>query len=182
MSKLINTDFFLKVSTGKNLYALDITKFNAYILEERTGTITQITAPFSEIINPITSVSSTLSTNIEGSTNITIADGSLFKDGDVVQIDSSFYYIESIVGNTLTILKPSDLHVAGTTVTTVGNTGIYKVLLNLPNVGEYTAFVNNPSINMQNFSTGLVLDSTSTLALSEQINTLNDEIIRSSFI
>lgn len=182
MRKLTNTDFFIKVSTGKNLYNLDTTKFNGYILNENTGEITNLTDPFSEVLLNITSVSSTLSSNVEGLKTIPVDDGSVFSDGDVIKIDNTFYYISSISGNNINLLVPCDLHTSGATVETVGNTGIYKVKANLAIAGDYTAFINNAAIDMQNTTCPLSIVDASNADIEEQISILSDEIIRSSFI
>jgi len=41
---------------------------------------------------------------------------------------------------------------SGDTITQVGNTGIYRVAINIPTAGDYTIVVNNPDVNMQNIA------------------------------
>jgi len=182
MNKKINTDFFLKVSTGKNWYNIDTTKFKGYYVNEDTGVVSSITEPFSEIINAASGNTATLSQDVEGKKKLTFNDASGILDGDIIKIDTSYYYVEGIVGNIITIRSACDLHSSGSTATVVGNTGIYKVKLNIPTSGSYTAFINNASIGMQNYSCSLFLTDASNADIEEQISLLADEITRSSFI
>lgn len=182
MNKKLNTDFFLKVSTGQNLYNIDITGFKCYYLNESTGNITTVNEPFSEVISTITSETSTLSSNVEGLKILPVDNIGNIKDGDVIQIDSSYYYIESISNNNIYLNVPCDLHSSGATITTVGNTGIYKVKLNIPVVGDYTAFISNANINMQNHSCSISISDVVTDDIAASLTNLKDEITRSSFI
>ena len=182
MNKKINSDFFLKVSTGKNLYNLNASDFNCYLLNESTGDIITNSNVFSEVISEVATTSSTLSDAAEGILKLKLDDISGFLDGNVIQIDSAFYYIKEINGDYITLLNPCDFHDAGSIVTLVGNTGIYKVLTNIDTVGDYTAFISNAEINMQNHSCSLTVTDFDDSDISDQISILNDEIVRSSFI
>jgi len=182
MNKKINTDFFLKVSTGKNLYDLSYNNFKCYLLNESTGEIITNTNNFTEVISIVDDVTATLSNDVEGISKITLDDIGELIDGNVIQIDSSFYYIKEINGNEITLLAPCDLHTAGSLVTLVGNTGIYKVLTNVDTIGDYTAFISNAEINMQNHSCSLSIVDLENSDINEQLTILNDEIVRSSFI
>ncbi|RLA81877.1 MAG: hypothetical protein DRG78_08500 [Epsilonproteobacteria bacterium] len=182
MNKKINTDFFLKVSTGKNLYNLDSNNFKCYLLNESTGSIITNTNPFSEVVGDVDNITATLTSDVEGVLKINLDDINGLLDGNVIQIDSSFYYIKEVNGNEITLLSPCDLHAASSTVTLVGNTGIYKVLNNIDTVGDYTAFISNAEINMQNHSCSLSVIEFAESDLTDQLTNLNDEIVRSSFI
>lgn len=182
MRKQANVDFYIKISTGNNLYNLDTTKFKGYVLSEIDGTITPLTNTFSEIVNTVVSVNSALVNGIEGVKTFEVANGSIFNDGEVIQIDSYYYYIENIIGNTITTNVQVNLHIAGATVSTVGNTGIYKVKSNISTAGDYTAFIANAEINMQNTPCPITIVDASNADISEQISIIQDEITRSSFI
>ena len=182
MVKTVNTDFFLKVLTGKNLYNVDGAGFKCYYLNESTGDITQVTEPFSEIISNVSAETATLSSDVEGLKILPVDDIGNIKDGDVINIDNSYYYIESISGNNIYLNVPCDLHSSGATVTTVGNTGIYKVKLNIPDIGDYTAFVSNANINMQNHSCSISIRDVVNDDIATSLTNLNDEITRSSFV
>jgi len=178
MTKKINTDFFLKISTGKNLYNLDTTKFKGYVLDESTGDIIQFTNPFSEIINLSSGATANVTNDAIDKTDILLDDINGLVDGDVVEINSAMYYISKVVGNTITLLQPISVS-ANTLISQVGNTGIYKVKLNINKIGEYTAIINNAAINMQNHSLSFSIVE---LDVASQIEKLNNDIIKSSFI
>ena len=181
MEKRTNTDFFIKVSTGYNLYNIDTAAFKASLLNESTGTITAITNQFSEVINTVAAVSTTVATSIVDSKTFDLSDSTGISDGDVLKINNTFYYIKELIGTTVTVLDAITAD-AGDVVDLVGNTGIYKVKANIATAGEYTAFINNPVINMQNHSLSLSLVDASSADISTQLDLIKDEIIRSSFI
>ena len=154
--KKANTDFYLKIISNGNLYNAPVDKFKCIIVKESDGTATSITSGFEEIILDVDGNTSTLSGDIpSGSKFVPVDDGSQFQDGDVIKIDSSYYYIESISGNVLTTREKSQGHASDATVLQVGNTGVYRFLVNLPETGFYTAIVSNREINMQNTTTAI---------------------------
>jgi len=151
VTKKVSTDFYLKVGSTSNLFNADVTKFNGLLIDETNGTSTTISNPFSEVMKTVDGNTSTLTGDIPaGSKFIPVADGTQFTDGDVLTIGTDYYYIETITGNVLTTKEGSEGHLSGATVTQVGNTGIYKVLMNISTVGLYTAMISNRAVNMQN--------------------------------
>ncbi len=150
VTKKANTDFYLKIGSTSNMYNIPTAQFKGMVINEADGTSSIISNTFSEIMLTVDGNTSTLSGDIpQGSKFVPVSDGTQFQDGDVINIDSAYYYVESIVGNVLTTKEESAGHTSGNTVTQVGNTGIYKVLMNLP-TGLYTAMISNKAINMQN--------------------------------
>jgi len=63
------------------------------------------------------------------------------------------YYVESINGTDLNLKsKLVEDVLTGDAITQVGNTGIYRVVINIPTAGDYTIVVDNPEVNMQNIA------------------------------
>jgi len=150
VTKKANTDFYLKIGSTSNIYNIPVQQFRGLVINEADGTSATITNTFSEIMITVDGNTSTLSGDIPAGSNfVPVADGTQFQDGDVITIGTSYYYIESITGNVLKTKEDSAGHTSGDTVTQVGNTGIYKVLMNLTK-GLYTAMISNKAINMQN--------------------------------
>ena len=150
VTKKANTDFYLKIGSTSNMYNIPVLQFKGLIIDETDGSSTTISNPFSEVMMVVDGNTSTLSGDVPAKSKlIPVADGTQFQDGDVITVGTNYYYIASISGNVLTTKEESVGHTSGDTVTQVGNTGIYKVLMNLP-VGLYTALISNRDINMQN--------------------------------
>jgi hypothetical protein len=150
VTKKAGTDFYLKIGSTSNMYNIPVDQFKGLIINEIDGSSSMITNSFSEILKTVDGNTSTVSGTVpEKSKLIPVDDGTQFQDGDVITIGTNYYYIESISGNVLTIKEESAGHLESDVVTQVGNTGIYKVLMNLP-VGLYTVMIENRAINMQN--------------------------------
>ena len=150
VTKKANTDFYLKIGSTSNMYNIPVDQFKGLLINEADGSSASITNNFSEIMMTVEGNTSDLSGDVPAKSKlIPVNDGTQFQDGDVITIGTSYYYIESISGNVLTTREPSSGHASGDTATQVGNTGVYKVLMNLSK-GLYTALISNKAINMQN--------------------------------
>ena len=181
MEKKINTDFFIKVSSEYNLYNIDVTNFKMYILNESTGDIINNINTFSEVIITVDDINTTIVNSIVNSKTFELTDSTGIIDGDVLKINNKFYYIKGLVGTTVTVQDAITAN-ADDVVELVGNTGIYKVKANIADPGEYTAFINNASINMQNYSLSISIVDALSSDIYVQLDSIKDEIIRSSFI
>jgi len=179
--KQSGNDFYLKIGTSF-LYNLDATKFNCIYISESDGSAVNVTEDFSEIISPVDGNTTTCDEIEEGSFTITVADGSVFGDGDVVKIDSNYYYIRLINGNSLTFSRQTSAHLADTEVEQVGNTGVYKVLMNIPDAGKYTAFISNATVDMINTPHALDVQDAIVDDIAEKLDSLTVKINESSFI
>lgn len=80
----------------------------------------------------------------------TLVDGMVFNDGN-----GNLYYIEEIDDDGATIKTRVPLVAdiaANATLTEVGNTGIYKIPLNISVPGKYNVVISNPSVNLRNLA------------------------------
>ena len=152
--KKTSTDFYAKVDTNRDLFG-EASGFQASYVNDATGTVTDVSASFSEVVRTVAGGSDTASANaLAGTRTISLSDASLFSDGDTIEDDNgNMYYVESIVGTDLNLKSKLVQDVtSGDTITQVGNTGIYRVVLNIPAPGDYTIVVSNPDVNMQNIA------------------------------
>jgi len=130
-----------------------VTGFKASYIDKSNGTVTAVPDAFSEIIKTVDGNSSTANgIAVAGSNTITVADGSQFADGDVVEdANGNKYYLLTVTGNALETKTKLAADIAdGDAVTQVGNTGLYSVSFSIPTAGEYNILMANPSVNMQN--------------------------------
>lgn len=148
------TDFYAKVDTNRDLFG-QASGFEASYVNDATGTVTDVAASFSEVIKSVAGASDTASADaLAGAKIISLADATGFVDGDTISdAAGNFYYVESISGTDLTLKRKLVADItSGDAITQVGNTGIYRVLLNIASAGDYTVIVANPVLNMQNIA------------------------------
>lgn len=173
--KKVGHTFYVKVDTDYDQFAVEGT-FKAFYINESSSTAVNIAGPFVEIIKTITTPNTgeTSSISNAGTKSISVKDGSTLKIGDVIFDGTNYHYImnvDSTPGSGKIIVKRSLLVniPADTTLTEVGNTGLYKCPLSIPTVGEYTIIVNNPNINMQNTTSAVEI-------VSLDLNDINDRL------
>lgn len=152
--KKTGTDFYAKVDTNRDLFG-KASGFKASYVNDATGTVTDVTASFSEIIRSVAGASDTAAADaLAGSKTVSLNDITGFADGDTIQdANGNMYYVESINGTDLNLKSKlvADIN-SGDAITQVGNTGIYRVVINIPTAGDYTIVVDNPEVNMQNIA------------------------------
>ena len=152
--KKASTDFYAKVDTNKDLFGAEA-GFVASYVNDATGTVVAIAETFSEVIKSVAGASDTCNGGaLAGGYVIPVADATGFEDGDAVSdANGNIYYVESITGNDLAIKSKLVADILDLdTITQVGNTGIYRVLVNIATAGDYTMIVSNPEVNMQNIA------------------------------
>jgi len=152
--KKAGTDFYAKVDTNRDLFGAE-SGFKASYVNDATGTVTDITSSFTEIIRSVSGASDTASADaLTGSKTISLNDVTGFQDGDTISdANGNMYYVESITGTDLNLKRRLVEDIAsGDAITQVGNTGIYRVVVNIPTAGDYTVIVDNPEVNMQNIA------------------------------
>ncbi len=148
------TDFYAKVDTNRDLFGA-ASGFKASYVNDATGTVTDVAASFSEVIRSVAGASDTASADaLAGTRVVSLNDVTGFADGDTIQdANGNMYYVESINGTDLTLkTKLSQDITSGDAITQIGNTGIYRVVVNIPAPGDYTIVVSNPDVNMQNIA------------------------------
>jgi hypothetical protein len=129
------------------------TGFQGSYINKANGVVTSIPGDFTEIMLTVSGNTSTVNgIAVAGLNSITVVDGSQFSDGDVIQDENSNkYYLLNVDGNVLETKQKLAADVAdGSTITQVGNTGLYANSFSISLAGEYNILVANPSINMQN--------------------------------
>ena len=148
-------DFQLTLNSKQKHFG--ITDFKVEILNLADGSVEVKNVNVVEIIKNISDpkTATVVSDALKGTKTIsvknsTLEDGMVFSDGN-----GNMYYIEEITDNGATIKTRAPLAediAANATLTQVGNTGIYKVPLNISVPGKYNVVVSNPSVNLRNLA------------------------------
>jgi len=152
--KKAGTDFYAKVDTNKDLFGA-AAGFESSYVNDATGTVVAGVNAFSEVTKTVAGTATTSNGGaLAGAFIIPVTAATGFADGDVVSdANGNMYYVESIVGNDLQVKSKLVADIADLdAITQVGNTGIYRVLVNIPTAGDYTMIVANPTVNMQNIA------------------------------
>ena len=152
--KKAGTDFYAKVDTNRDLFG-EASGFDASYVNDATGTVSDVTAAFAEIVRSVAGAADTASSDaLAGAKVVSLADVTGFLDGDTISdANGNMYYVESISGSDLNLKSKLVADItSGDAITQVGNTGIYRVLVNIATAGDYTLIVSNPDVNMQNIA------------------------------
>lgn len=152
--KKTSTDFYAKVDTNRDLFG-EASGFEASYVNDATGTVTDVATAFDEVVRSVAGAADTASAGaLAGAKTISLVDATGFIDGDTIQdANGNLYYVESITGTDLNLKSKLVADVTlGDAITQVGNTGIYRVALNIATAGDYTIVVANPDVNMQNIA------------------------------
>jgi hypothetical protein len=114
--------------------------FKVDIFDQETGTYLVQNISMTEVQEPITPVSTNTAGNQNtGDTDIALVSTAGLFVSDRVKILNYTYKITSIIGNNITIEKPlRETVTANSTVTKQGNLGIYKIDLNISELGTFT--------------------------------------------
>jgi hypothetical protein len=93
-----------------------------------------------ELQEPITSFSDvTIGNQVQGDVNIALSSVTGLFVSDRIKIGNYIYKVISIIGNNITIEKALKENIsAGGNVSKQGNLGIYKISLNIGDIGTYT--------------------------------------------
>ena len=152
--KKTGVDFYAKVDTNRDLFG-EAAGFEASYVNDATGTVTGVATSFAEVVKSVAGAADTAaSPALTGAKTISLSDATGFVDGDTIEdANGNLYYVESINGTDLNLKSKLVEDVASSdAITQVGNTGIYRVLLNIATAGDYTVIVANPDVNMQNIA------------------------------
>jgi uncharacterized membrane protein YvbJ len=152
--KKAGTDFYAKVDTNRDLFG-EASGFEASYVNDATGTVTDVAGTFSEVIRSVAGASDTASADaLAGAKVVSLNDATGFEDGDTIKdANGNMYYVESINGTDLNLKSKLVADItSGDAITQVGNTGIYRVAINISTAGDYTIVVDNPDVNMQNIA------------------------------
>ena len=153
-TKTAGADFYAKVDTNRDLFG-EAAGFVASYVNDATGTVTDIGNSFAEVIKTVAGTATTASADaVAGASVVSVADATGFSDGDAFEdAAGNIYYITEINGTDFSIKGKLVANITtGDAITQVGNTGVYRVLVNIATPGDYTIIVSNPSVNMQNIA------------------------------
>jgi hypothetical protein len=152
--KKTGVDFYAKVDTNRDLFG-EASGFEASYLNDATGTVLDVANAFSEVVRSVAGAADTASADaLAGARTVALNDVTGFEDGDTIQdANGNMYYVESISGTDLNLKSKLVADItSGDAITQVGNTGIYRVAVNIATPGDYTLVVSNPDVNMQNIA------------------------------
>lgn len=150
-----NQDFQLTINSKQKHFG--VKNFDVKVVDLASGQVTKQNVDVEEVIEQIENPASakTAQDALAGQrtikvTDSTLADGMVFKDPN-----GNMYYIESVDTDngiiTTKVPLKEDIP-ANSTLTQVGNTGIYKVPLNIANPGKYNVVISNPEVNLRNLA------------------------------
>lgn len=149
--KKAGEQFFVEVSSHQRVFGAS--GFKTVVTNLATGESTVLGIDGTEEIEQIDSpaTATTAAAASAGEKTITLSDGGSLTDGMVFDDGAgNKYYIEELNGNVIKLKTPLVADVdAGTTLTQVGNTGIYSFPITINTAGIYGIRISNPSINMR---------------------------------
>jgi len=147
-------DFEITVNSKQKYFG--ITGFVVEVLNLSNGTVEKRNVEVKEVVKNIDEpATATLTeTALKGTKTIKISDDSNIVDGMVFKDENGhMYYVVDIKDNEIEVRKELDEDIAyNSTLTQVGNTGIYNVPLNITTKGKYNVIVSNPDYNLRNLA------------------------------
>ena len=153
MSNTFKTGATFTPTVDSNRDVYGASGFKVSYVDKSTGAVTSIPDDLTEVTKTVDGNTSDLNGMVKtGARTIEVLDGTQFNDGDTLKdVDGGYHYILSITGNTIELKSPIKADIAdGSTMTQVGNTGIYFVHMTIATAGSYNVIISNPSLNMQN--------------------------------
>lgn len=134
--------FIQNISSPAEIVTNDVygASFKVDILDQSDGTYLAQNISMQELIEPITTVSTTVVNNqVIGDAIIELTSVVNIAVTDRIKIGNYTYKIVSLIGNNITLNKGLYENISGgSTVTKQGNLGIYKVDLEIADLGIYT--------------------------------------------
>jgi len=147
--KKVNELFYVKIDSNRDVY--NASGFEVRYVNDETNAEVIIQEAVEEIIlshDGHTATSSGVS--LVNSKVITTA-ASDIASGDVILVLSNYYYIKEVIGNELHLYTPIITEIPdASSITQVGNSGIYRVPITIPSIGYYTVIILNNSLNVMN--------------------------------
>jgi len=147
-------DFELTINSKQKYFGVE--NFNVKTINLADGSVSQTNVSVTEVIEAVDSpATATVAEEApKGTKTIKVSDDSTLTDGMVFKDENgNMYYIESVDSGTIKVRKELVADIAyNSTLTQVGNTGIYKIPVNIPNPGKYNVVISNPSIDLRNLA------------------------------
>ena len=151
MIKKKGVPFFIELNSHQKYFGA--TGFVTKIANLTTGAVSTLPNDASEIIEPIETPATAVVDQAaeKDARQITIQSGHTFKDGMVFKDEhNNMYYISKVDGNMLRLKFPLKEGISyGSTLTQVGNTGVYKIEVLINEVGNFGVYISNPSIGLR---------------------------------
>jgi hypothetical protein len=158
-----------------------VTNFIVKTINLNDGSTTTNNVDVTEVIEDISDPAEATvgETALRGTKTIKVADGSELTDGMVFKDENgNMYYIEEINGDTITTKMELVEDIAyNSKLTQVGNTGIYKVPMQIDAVSKYNVVISNPGVNLRNLATYVDVREHSIDDVATKIDNKSDEII-----
>lgn len=147
--KKVNETFYVKVDSNRDAYGA--TGFSGKVVNDVNGTSFDIVAPFEEIVLPHESHSATTTAIVPVGAKVFTVSLNTFVAGDVFEYLGEMYYIKEVNGNVISLYERirSEIPISSV-LSQVGNTGIYRVEVTIPSIGNYTILILNDSLSIQN--------------------------------
>lgn len=153
MSNTFKTAATFTPTVDSNRDVFGATGFKISYMNKSNGTVTAVTGDLAEVLKTVDGNTAAASGLIAaGGRIIEVDDGTQFADGDTIKdANDNFHYILSITANSIEVKSPIKVDIAdASTLTQVGNTGIYYINMSIPTEGSYNVIISNPTLNMQN--------------------------------
>jgi len=151
MIKKKGVPFHIELNSHQKYFGA--TGFVTKVANLLTGAVSTLPNDAEEIIEEIDSPATATvdQAAAAGSRQIVVQSGSTLQDGMVFKDENNnMYYISKIEGNTIYTKFPLKEDIAyGSTLTQVGNTGIYMVEVTINEVGSFGVYISNPSIDLR---------------------------------
>jgi len=158
-----------------------VKNFEVKTINLADGSVSKDNVEVTEVIENIDSpAEATVAADaLAGTKTIKVTDNSL-KDGMVFKDENgNMYYIEEVKDDTITTRVPLKQDIStNSKLTQVGNTGIYKVPVNIPAVGKYNVVISNPSVNLRNLAAFVEVVEYTLDDLGNKIDTAKDAVVQ----
>ena len=146
------SDFKITINSKQKYFG--ISGFVVEILNLSNGTVDKKNVEVTEVVKTIDEpATATLAeTALKGTKTIKVSDDSTISDGMVFKDENNnMYYVVKSEDNEIEVRRELDEDIAyNSTLTQVGNTGIYNVPLNIVEKGKYNVVITNPEYNLRN--------------------------------
>jgi hypothetical protein len=151
MIKKMGTPFFVELNSHQKFFGAS--GFVTKVVNLADGTITTAANDGVEIVETIANpeTSTVDAAAAAGAKEIVVQSGGGIADGMVIEdANGNKYYVDNVVGDVIHLKFPLSEGIAfGDTLTQVGNTGIYKIELNINTIGNFGIYISNASINLR---------------------------------
>ena len=149
------SDFKITVNSRQKYFGIN--GFVVEILNLKDGSVEKRNVEVEEVVKTIDepATATVAETALKGTKTIKVSDDSTIEDGMVFKDENgNMYYVVNVKDNEIEVRRELDEDIAyNSTLTQVGNTGIYNVPLNITEKGKYNVIISNPNYDLRNLAT-----------------------------